>query len=46
MRLESFNALNHTQWGGPSHNITSQQYGQITGARAGRINQVGLKFLF
>jgi hypothetical protein len=46
MRLESFNALNHTQWGGPNHNTTSPQYGQITSARAGRINQVGLKFLF
>ena len=46
MRLESFNALNHTQWGSPSHNTSSQQYGQITSARPGRINQVGLKFLF
>jgi hypothetical protein len=46
MRLESFNSLNHTQWGSPNHNTTSPQYGQITSARAGRINQVGLKFLF
>jgi Carboxypeptidase regulatory-like domain len=46
MRLESFNAFNHTQWGGPDHNTSSPQFGQITGARAGRINQVGLKVLF
>ena len=46
MRLESFNTVNHTQWGGPSFNVTSPQYGQITSARPGRINQVGLKFLF
>jgi hypothetical protein len=46
MRLESFNAFNHTQWGGPDHFITDPQFGQITGARDGRINQLGLKFLF
>ncbi len=46
MRLESFNAFNHTQWGGPDHNISSPQFGQITSARPGRINQVGLKILF
>ncbi len=46
MRLESFNAFNHTQWGGPDHNTSSPQFGQITGARDGRINQVGLKVLF
>jgi len=46
MRLESFNAFNHTQWGGPHHNIADKQFGQITSARAGRINQVGLKLVF
>ncbi len=46
MRLESFNAFNHTQWGSPVHTTYSPQFGQITSARPGRINQVGLKFLF
>ena len=46
LRLESFNAFNHTQWGGPDHNIASPQFGQITSARPGRINQVGMKFVF
>ena len=46
MRLESFNAFNHTQWGGPDHNISDPQFGQITSANPGRINQVGLKLNF
>jgi hypothetical protein len=46
MRLESFNAFNHTQWGSPDHFITDPQFGQITSTRDARINQVGLKFLF
>ena len=45
-RVESFNALNHTQFGTPVHNLASPQFGQITGARAGRINQLGLKLIF
>jgi len=57
MRLESFNAFNHTQWQGPNHfcagatpadscTSSSPQFGQITSANPGRINQVGLKLLF
>jgi len=46
MRLESFNTFNHTQWGGPDHNTADPQFGQITSARDGRINQVGLKLNF
>jgi hypothetical protein len=46
MRLESFNAFNHTQWQGPDHFITDPQFGQVTSANPGRINQVGLKLLF
>jgi hypothetical protein len=57
MRLESFNAFNHTQWEGPNHSCAaststnpcselSPQFGQITSARPGRINQVGIKILF
>jgi hypothetical protein len=45
-RLESFNALNHTQFAGVSTNIASSNFGVITSARAARINQLGLKLLF
>jgi len=45
-RVESFNAFNHTQFGTPVHDLSSPQFGQITGARAGRINQMGLKLIF
>ncbi len=46
MRLESFNTFNHPQWNVPIHDVSSPQYGQITSARPGRINQVGLKLLW
>jgi hypothetical protein len=52
-RLESFNAFNHTQFGNPQFgdpapqvNVTSPQFGQILGARAARINQLGAKFIW
>lgn len=47
-RWESFNAFNHTQFavGNIVRDVNSPQYGQITGARPGRINQMGLKFLW
>ncbi|MGH9374521.1 MAG: carboxypeptidase regulatory-like domain-containing protein [Vicinamibacterales bacterium] len=45
-RLESFNALNHTQFSGVSTNIASSNFGVVTSARAARINQLGLKLLF
>jgi outer membrane receptor protein involved in Fe transport len=44
LRLESFNTFNHAQWNTPDHNVTDAQYGQITSARPGRINQLGGKF--
>jgi hypothetical protein len=46
LRLESFNAFNHTQWSPPDHNIADPQYGQITSTRDARINQVGVKFIY
>lgn len=46
MRLESFNAFNHAQWSSPDHFISDPQFGQVTGANPGRINQVALKLLF
>ena len=45
-RLESFNAFNHTQFNGVSTNLTSSNFGVVTSARPGRINQLGLKFIF
>jgi hypothetical protein len=45
-RLESFNALNHPQFNAPNTNVSSPQFGVIGSARPGRINQLGLKFLF
>jgi hypothetical protein len=45
-RLESFNAFNHTQFGGPVTNVTSPQFGQITSARPARINQLGMKLIW
>ncbi len=45
-RLESFNALNHTQFDGVSTNIATANFGVVTSARPARINQLGLKLLF
>jgi hypothetical protein len=45
-RLESFNALNHTQFSGVSTNIASANFGVVTSARPARINQLGIKLLF
>ena len=45
-RLESFNALNHTQFSSVDTSLTSSTFGVVNGARAGRINQLGLKVLF
>jgi len=44
LRLESFNTFNHTQWGTPTFDASSPQFGQITSANPGRINQLGAKF--
>ena len=45
-RLESFNAFNHTQFAAVSTNLAASNFGVVTGARAARINQLGLKVLF
>jgi hypothetical protein len=45
-RLESFNALNHTQFSSVDTSLTSQTFGVVNGARPGRINQLGLKVIF
>jgi hypothetical protein len=45
-RLESFNALNHTQFAAVSTNLTAANFGVVTTTRPARINQLGLKLLF
>lgn len=45
-RLESFNAFNHPQFNAPDTNVSSARFGVIGSAKPGRINQLGLKFLF
>lgn len=45
-RFESFNAFNHTQWGGPVRSVADSRFGQITSTRAARINQLGAKIVF
>ena len=45
-RLESFNALNHTQFATVSTNLTAANFGVVTATRPARINQLGLKLLF
>jgi len=45
-RFESFNALNHPQFDRVEQNMTNPAFGRITRARAGRINQLGLKLIW
>jgi hypothetical protein len=46
LRFEMFNAWNHTQFQGPSGNISSGTFGFITSANSARVLQVGAKILF
>jgi hypothetical protein len=47
LRLESFNLLNHFNWGDPVVNFNSSTFGKIT-TQAGdpRIMQFGIKYDF
>ena len=47
LRLESFNVLNHFNWGDPVTNFNSGQFGRIT-TQAGepRVLQFGIKYDF
>jgi carboxypeptidase family protein len=47
-RFESFNALNHPQFtgGGLSRNVRNANFGVLTQAYPGRINQLGMKLLW
>jgi hypothetical protein len=46
LRLEAFNALNHTNFGAPVTRLASPAAGRILSAGSARIVQIGLKFLF
>lgn len=46
LRLEAFNALNHTQFGQPNGSFTSKNFGRITTAAPGRLIQLGAKIYF
>jgi hypothetical protein len=45
-RAEFFNSFGHAQFNNPSGSFTSSTFGQVTSAKAGRIGQVSLKFLW
>jgi hypothetical protein len=45
-RADMFNALNHVNLGGPNGNISSSQFGRISGAGGMRSMQMGLRFQF
>ena len=45
-RAEFFNALNHANFSNPSGSFTSSSFGRVTGAGAGRVGQMSLKFLW
>jgi Carboxypeptidase regulatory-like domain len=48
-RFESFNAFNHTQWGGanaPVRNIADVRFGRVLSTRPARINQLGAKLVW
>jgi len=46
IRAESFNTLNHPNFGAPNANISSSSFGQITSAGAPRILQASMKLVF
>jgi outer membrane receptor protein involved in Fe transport len=46
VRADAFNALNHVNYGNPNSNITSPDFGRITGAGAPRSGQVGARLTF
>jgi hypothetical protein len=45
-RFEAFNLPNHPSWTGISTNASAATFGQVTGASAGRVFQVALKYRF
>ncbi|MFZ0537380.1 MAG: carboxypeptidase regulatory-like domain-containing protein [Candidatus Sulfotelmatobacter sp.] len=45
-RAEAFNIFNHAQFNNPTGNINDPEFGFVTSARAARIMQLALKFVF
>ena len=45
-RAELFNVFNHAQFMNPTGNLSSGNFGRVTGARDPRIGQFALKFIF
>ena len=45
-RVELFNVFNHAQFMNPTGNLSSGNFGRVTGARDPRIGQFALKFIF
>jgi hypothetical protein len=46
LRLEAYNAFNHTQFNNPSGDVDSRNFGRITSAQSPRLVQLGAKFYF
>jgi hypothetical protein len=46
IRGEAFSVLNNPHWNNPETNVSSANYGYITGASGGRGMQLGVKFSF
>ena len=46
IRIDAFNAINHTQWGPPVESFTSPSVGQITTTRDPRILQLAARYRF
>jgi hypothetical protein len=48
IRVDAYNAFNHTQWTGAetTNMYSGQQFGQATGAREARITQISMKVSF
>jgi len=45
-RIDAFNVFNHTQFSNPSGSESSSSFMEIRSARAARVAQLGVKFLF
>ncbi len=46
LRAETFNGLNHPNFGVPGRTLNQPTFGVITGASAGRVVQLGMKLIF
>jgi hypothetical protein len=46
LRVDAFNAFNHTQWNGVDLYLGDSTFGQPSGAREARIAQIAAKLIF